>query len=313
MQDDKNVEQNGIPSGENKPVFSPIREKALEGIKLHQDGIKLRDYAVELGVTWQQLLPVLKKLVKDGELQLKDSYYYPKGVEIKTRDENEDAESLKRRFLSYISNQNNGLTLKQAGSDMGMNWQRLLPVVKDLIAENNIIKEENRYYTPDSYKNRTEPIDDKVKKEVPKKPEFTQDRYLSREEARVVDTGTAPSKNDKDQKKHRIGTVEGIALILSVLAFGCFWGWTLPSVNMVGQDQISLNESVHMVYKDLTSVKNMLDQARTDMDIRQLKEIQVILDDLMERKQGNINYQALKIKQDIDQLIKMLNFNKAPK
>jgi hypothetical protein len=145
--------------------------------------------------------------------------------------------------------------------------------------------------------------------------ESIEDRYLSREEAKVVDMTTEPSAKKNKEKKHRIGTLEGLAFLFAVLAFSLFWGWTLPSLKMVGEDQIVLTENLHSVYKDLTGVKNLLEQTRTDMDVRRLKEIQVVLDDLISRKEGNINSQAVKIKQDIDNLIKMLDvgIDKAPK
>jgi ornithine carbamoyltransferase len=85
------------------------------------------------------------------------------------------------------------------------------------------------------------------------------------------------------KKKNRVGTVEGLALILAVVAFGCFWGWTLPAVNMLGQDQLSISERVHQAFKEIDTVKFLIEQAKTEQDIRDLKEILVTLDGIMAR------------------------------
>ena len=98
MPDNKDIRKEDIPSKDKQPFFSPIQTKALNGIEHHMEGIKLREFAVELGVTWQKLLPVLKGLVKQGHLQQKDSFYFPKGVEITTQQVKDSDENLKAQI-----------------------------------------------------------------------------------------------------------------------------------------------------------------------------------------------------------------------
>lgn len=313
MPNDKDVSQEAIPMADKKSIISPIREKALEGMKLHAEGIKLRDFASELGVTWQKLLPELKGLVKEKHLQLKESYYYPMEVEITSSTGNSSDNDLQNKLLSFISDEKKGITLKEAGTNMGIPWQKLLPAAKVLITSKEIVKDGNRYISLGNFGSfdKTTASEEKTVKEISRETIPIKEKMMTREEAKVVDTTSAPSAAKKDKKK-QVGTIEGVALILSVLAFFCFWSWTLPSMKMVGQDQIALTESVQQMHKDLSSVKAMIESAKTDMDIMRLKEIQIILDNLIARKPGNVSTQAIKIKKEINDLIWILTPNKIP-
>jgi hypothetical protein len=294
---------------DNSSDLKSIRDLVLANIKNYEDGIKLRSFASNLGVTWQKLLPVLKELVKENLIQLKDSDYFPVGVNVDTHIEHEGDNNLPERFMTYLKNQKEGITLRDSGSNMNITWQKLLPIAKDLIDRNMIVKEGNKYFAVENYNSKA--VNEKPVEKTSDSSKTTREPvYMKREEAKIQymsSQNTTPNPNEFQKKKNRVGTVEGTALILAVVAFGCFWGWTLPSIDTINKDQITLSETVQQMNKDIISVRMLIEQAKTEQDIRDLKEIQIILDNVISRKSGDINKQAFKIRQDIENLIKMLN------
>ena len=57
----------------------PLRERVLEAITRHPEGIRLVDIGNDLGVDWRSLLGIARTIVEEDKVECIDNLYYPKG------------------------------------------------------------------------------------------------------------------------------------------------------------------------------------------------------------------------------------------
>lgn len=72
--DRKMAEKAGIPPDEGDPK---LKEKVLKVIRNSPKGISLPNAGKKIGVEWRRLVRPAKELLKEGEVQKRDTHYFP--------------------------------------------------------------------------------------------------------------------------------------------------------------------------------------------------------------------------------------------
>jgi len=118
-----------------KETQTEIKKRATDVKTLLND---FREEREKLAFAWQNLVFLLEK-TRTGKVGVMEK-------EAEAKKKEEDIKKEKKRLLTLINQHPEGIKLTQIGVEMGRDWRWYIVIVKELLEENKIKKEENLYY-----------------------------------------------------------------------------------------------------------------------------------------------------------------------